>query len=488
MAIFFQPNCTLPSTHVSYVLSPNIRSTLDILWGCLATIIACTYTVLHLNVPEQRRDRDPGFRGDFKWGARRLYRSVKWAVITILGPEFILAKSWADYVSARRQLKKLHNKFPSTKQTWSMTHMLFADMGGFVLQYEKLESTETELQDVAPRLCVTRASGDSETAPLQGATAPNPTVAEIQSSDNKSMTFARPGSAIGTQGPDAVDKAEKADSDATPSLLWHLDAYILGAAIDEGLLSTDIVTAEEIDDKSKSDFFTKAIIIIQITYFVVGVLVRAGQDFAVTQLELGVVGFVACSFVTYCFCMAKPKGVCTAYTIKDFKDRPLPLRIKELQDSLARGSIFSDLAQSEHDGGPYANDNFPVSGGLDSILGFGGSVTSVLFGAIHLVGWNFEFPTPVDSWLWRIAALVSAGLAPLILAVVWAADVFEEVTGWDPFPQDFLDKFGVAMNCGIFGAYGLARLVLVVEMFRCLFYPPLDAFTSTWTVNIPHIG
>ena len=488
MAIFFQPNCTLPSTPVSYVLSPNIRSTLDILWSCLATIIACTYTVLHLNVPEQRRDRDPGFRGDFKWGARRLCRSVKWAIITILVPEFILAKSWLDYASARRQLKKLHNKFPSTKQTWSMTHMLFADMGGFVLQYEKLESTETELQDVAPRLSVTRASEDSESAPLQGTTAPNPTVAEIESSDNEPMTSARPESAIVTQGSDAVEKEEKADSDPTPSVLWHLDAYTLGAAIDEGILTTDIVTAEEINDKSKSDFFTKAIIIIQITYFVVGVLVRAGQDFPVTQLELGVVGFVACSFVTYCFCMAKPKGVCTAYTIKDFKDKPLPLRIRELQDSLERGSIFSDLAQSGHDGGPYANYDFPMAGGLGSILGFGCSVTSVLFGAIHLVGWNFEFPTPVDSWLWRVAALVSTGLVPLVFVFAMVVGTFEEVTGWDPLPQGFHAKFGAALKWGAFGLYGLSRLVLLVEMFRCLFYPPPDAFTSTWTVNIPHIG
>jgi hypothetical protein len=302
------------------------------------------------------------------------------------------------------------------------------------------------------------------------------------------MTSARPDSAIVTQGSDAVDKAEKADSDSTASLLWHLDAYTLGAAIDEGILTTDIVTADEINDKSKSDFFTKAIIIIQITYFVIGVLVRAGQGVAVTQLELGVVGFVACSFVTYCFCMSKPKGVCTAYTIKDFKDKPLPLRIKKLQDGFSRGVIFSDPMQSGRGGRPYANDDFPMAGGLGSVLGFGGSVTSILFGAIHLVGWNFEFPTPVDSWLWRVAALVSAGLAPFIFVVYMAAVAFEHVTGLDPFPEDFVDKFGGALKWGAFGPYGLARLVLIVEMFRCLFYPPPDAFTSTWTVNIPHIG
>jgi hypothetical protein len=29
------------------------------------------------------------------------------------------------------------------------------------------------------------------------------------------------------------------------------------------------------------------------------------------------------------------------------------------------------------------------------------------FGALHLISWNTEFPTPVEQWLWRAAALAS---------------------------------------------------------------------------------
>ena len=29
------------------------------------------------------------------------------------------------------------------------------------------------------------------------------------------------------------------------------------------------------------------------------------------------------------------------------------------------------------------------------------------FGALHLISWNTEFPTPVEQWLWRAAALTS---------------------------------------------------------------------------------
>lgn len=37
---YFHPNCTLPTRDAAYVSSPSVRSTLDIVWTVLATIIA----------------------------------------------------------------------------------------------------------------------------------------------------------------------------------------------------------------------------------------------------------------------------------------------------------------------------------------------------------------------------------------------------------------------------------------------------------------
>ena len=54
----FNTTCsTLPGV-VNYVSLADTRGTMDILWSCLFTIIACTWTVLHLNAPEQREGRD----------------------------------------------------------------------------------------------------------------------------------------------------------------------------------------------------------------------------------------------------------------------------------------------------------------------------------------------------------------------------------------------------------------------------------------------
>jgi len=40
------------------------------LWSSLFTIIARTWTILHLSVPEQQDGRDPGWKADLKWGLK----------------------------------------------------------------------------------------------------------------------------------------------------------------------------------------------------------------------------------------------------------------------------------------------------------------------------------------------------------------------------------------------------------------------------------
>jgi hypothetical protein len=53
--------CTSPSTTVNFVSSADKRGTMDVLLSCLFTLIACTWTVQHLNLLEQRGGRDPGW-------------------------------------------------------------------------------------------------------------------------------------------------------------------------------------------------------------------------------------------------------------------------------------------------------------------------------------------------------------------------------------------------------------------------------------------
>lgn len=92
MAIF-HPNCTLPAERVPIVSAPNVRGTLSgILWPSIATLIACTYSALHLNVPEQRLGQEKESKHDLKWTLLRLQIGLQWFCINLLAPEIVLAK------------------------------------------------------------------------------------------------------------------------------------------------------------------------------------------------------------------------------------------------------------------------------------------------------------------------------------------------------------------------------------------------------------
>jgi hypothetical protein len=47
--------------------------------------------------------------------------------------------------------------------------------------------------------------------------------------------------------------------------------------------------------------------------------------------------------------------------------------------------------------------------------------------------------------------------------------------------------FSVVILVG-FMLYGFTRLFIMVEMFRCLSYLPVEAFVTTWTTNLPSIS
>lgn len=130
----FETVCTKPTEVVNYVSSADTRSTLDILWSCLLTIVACTWSVQHLNVPEQRDGRDQGWMGDIKWTMKRSWTSTKWMLATVIAPEYLLMKNWGDLCLAKKSLYSLRRLAAEDNVPWSLSHTLFANMGGFVIR------------------------------------------------------------------------------------------------------------------------------------------------------------------------------------------------------------------------------------------------------------------------------------------------------------------------------------------------------------------
>ena len=70
------------------------RGTMGLLYGCFATILLCTWSTMHLNVPAPS-DTEGKF----------LLRRIKWTLCGIIAPEIIATIAITEQWQARRKTK-----------------------------------------------------------------------------------------------------------------------------------------------------------------------------------------------------------------------------------------------------------------------------------------------------------------------------------------------------------------------------------------------
>lgn len=281
----------------------------------------------------------------------------------------------------------------------------------------------------------------------------------------------------------------------------------------------------EIEDKSKQDTFAKVITAFQVGYLMIQCLARAIQGLAITTLELNAIAIVVTSLMTSYIWLYKPADVqhpVHIYSSKSIAEITLnrPWNLTPLDFIDENGPGYSVNVQ------PFMkmpvippvrpiqmipNDRFPMNpyGIQEYFLCF----ATLVYTAIHVAGWNFEFPSHVERSLWRISSLVLFG----ITVAFW---VFETIASWTrlgrwktiylylfnrkalhghwrkmarrtptarrestqlPLPWEFATITPLALT------YGLARFYLIGEAFAELRGIPGTAFVNVdWTYFIPH--
>jgi hypothetical protein len=123
-------------------------------------------------------------------------------------------------------------------------------------------------------------------------------------------------------------------------------------------------------------------------------------------------------------------------------------------------------------------------------------VTSIYL-CIHLIGWNFTFPTTVERQLWRSAAVILLGSMAsywvLFITFSWQLPVFCRLFGCSEVSNgveffELLPWWIQYLGAAIWiGSYGMARLYLIVEAFISMRALPLAAYkTVTWSDILPH--
>jgi hypothetical protein len=146
----------LQADSVGWQSNPNRRGTMAIIQSSIFAILACTWSIQHLNVPSQ----NDGF-----W--TKLLRRCKWTLLTILLPEFLMAHAVFELTMGLSTMRAMQTavilsndregaandirvvypwwrrKFPwwrgekvdaDNKHQWTLTHSYYANMGGFCVE------------------------------------------------------------------------------------------------------------------------------------------------------------------------------------------------------------------------------------------------------------------------------------------------------------------------------------------------------------------
>jgi hypothetical protein len=525
----FSPNCTLPSSIVNYVSSTSVRGTLDILWGSLFTILICTWTVQHLNVPEQTRDCS-SWHEKLRETLKRGRVKLKWMLVTLIVPEFLVGKALQDLMMARKSLDQMRKFVEMDGTTWTLTHAFYANMGGFVLKIESSPALNPVSQ-VSPKdadcqiITLRPVSGHDDNQSVASSKHnvavechDNPVSASTLTNNDEEKAIngqstvreevapaVEPSSAtsqhVETEVPIATEiLGPNAKSENTEYAYLNAD-QLYSLREDVVIAKLPDVPLKEIEDKSKGDAFVKGTAVTQVLWLVIQVIARGARRLPVSQIEIAAIAFAACTLLTYTFSWAKPQNVTVAN---------LATKQAISKDQIkAMGNMQMENIQTGYNGASWSKsliirrkiDIFkpiPNDAEFDYLPGstfftwidVGMVVAGTIFGSVHLIAWNFHFPTLIERLLWKLSAVYLAAALPVFYVFAFVFERLGLLKGFfsNSVPlstfKNLVSKLMVSLPML---SYIVARLCLLVLVFRCLFFLEPEAFVTTWAKEVPHL-
>ncbi|KAH9959073.1 hypothetical protein BC827DRAFT_1135199 [Russula dissimulans] len=298
------------------------------------------------------------------------------------------------------------------------------------------------------------------------------------------------------------------------------------------------ISKMEIQDKSKGDFVSKAVVILQTTWFVMQCIARGVQGLPITELELATIAFAGLNFVLYLLWWDKPLNVQCGVRVYKKRITDSPVEDGHVEATVgcwvALGDALSKLpAAIVH--GPLEEDSFLEESGLRwpwpaRVLAWpvikpfdilvGGyhdevgkrvgtfypreweywskvwrlamviAVIASAFGGIHCIGWSFIFPSSTEKKLWHVASvsITSIPVPLFLLLFLLESDLLDDVPDWLHVNTLVFERIITLCVVLHLFLYVLSRLVLLILPFLCLrSLPPAAYHTVRWTSFIPHI-
>jgi hypothetical protein len=245
-----------------------------------------------------------------------------------------------------------------------------------------------------------------------------------------------------------------------------------------------VMTKEDIKDRAKADAFTKAFACLQAGWLVVQSIARAVQHLSISQLELATLAFVLCALIMYLFWWNKPFNVERGtILICPTSRRELIINKLSLEDrpERQRRKNMSSIDLTRYFTGLYFKRR-DIHSIIVSVILY---AIGTIFSALHILAWNWEFPTPTSRLLWRIFATTSTGVAfvfPFAFFILTSRikrnpDLDRGTTGF------------VILFSPLWMTYLVSRLALVVLVFYCFSSMPTNVYDKVnWAVYIPHVS
>ena len=173
-----------------------------------------------------------------------------------------------------------------------------------------------------------------------------------------------------------------------------------------------ILQEEDINDKSKQDWLAKGFVLAQTIWFVTQCIARRVLHLALTELELTACAYAVLSAVTYGFWWKKPFNIGRPnQAIREPLEPPEPPgEWKDKLDDFRK--LLIGVAYDEINFERRSRVPTFYSGRLSPYRSLGvfiaEVVCAVIFGGIHLIAWNFIFPSHVEQIMWRVSATIVA--------------------------------------------------------------------------------
>ncbi|KAJ7592052.1 hypothetical protein C8J56DRAFT_824057 [Mycena floridula] len=429
----------------------DCRTLYDIIFGCVATIFACTWVSVHPNVPP------PGL-GVFK----RTFRRLSMMLVAIIAPEIVVFFAARQFMFARRFAKEF-NKIDKSQSDGIDSEM---------------SSTEAPSQNVSVL--------DIET--------------QHQSIPMECRSLLRPWHLFGS--PPSAEESEKKRLSKAHGFFFAMGGFVSHGGFPITTLRQisgksdaakdyrkDIrgLREEEIEDRSKGDALSKGLALLQVLWFITQCIGRQIQHLPITALEIATIAFAVMNIFIWLLWWNKPLGMGVPIRIGPQDVMRETLSKTDLMERIIGGPLVGEYTSYS----PEHSTSVPLfwSSGdegteLDEPVFLFEMFVGSVFGGIHCLGWNSEFPSFVESVMWKVAAAFIT-----VVALTWVVFIplMPSRGGSNYFMKVVAMSFGSLAFFGL-PVYFIARLCLLVLPLTSLRNLHAGAFQQIdWTVYLPHL-